>query len=275
MTIFPAPLRNLARAGLRIRVVLTLVLLLGSSSTTLAAGGVHKSWTTFRGIRHEVLNLIGSARKQIWMSTSYFTDGEIVSAVYLARYRGIDVRVLLGRQKSRAYMSRLNYLKKQKTPVYLIPPGFPAVAESSLLVDSTLYLLDTPLDFLTRRRSFTLRQANPKEARRWIDAFAAAMANPVEAIPRRIPLVGRPGATWRQGKPTRPYKGENDGSYNYDRSRSASGSAPADLPRSLPKAIMYQKRLDQKPVKSVENPQDPPATGAPAPATGKPTPPTW
>src|SRR5262249_22068141 len=49
---------------------------------------------SFGKLRLEVLNLIGQSKTRIWLTTDYLTDGEIVSALFVARYRKLDVKVL-------------------------------------------------------------------------------------------------------------------------------------------------------------------------------------
>src|SRR5688572_28404829 len=81
------------------------------------------SFTTFAELRAYMLDAISGASKRIWLTTDYLTDGEIVSALYVARYRKLDVQVLFGRAKANFYMSRLAYLKNQNIPVFLQPPS--------------------------------------------------------------------------------------------------------------------------------------------------------
>src|SRR5690348_2584680 len=69
-----------------------------------------KRYETFSDLRADVLDLISAATQRLWLTTDYLTDGEIVSALYIAQYRKLDVKVLLGRAKANVYMSRLNYL---------------------------------------------------------------------------------------------------------------------------------------------------------------------
>jgi hypothetical protein len=81
---------------------------------------------SFSKMRFEVLNLVGAAKTRIWLVTDYLTDGEVVSALFLARYRKLDVKVLLGKKKAYSYMSRLGYLRQQNIPVYIKPNNFPS-----------------------------------------------------------------------------------------------------------------------------------------------------
>ena len=78
----------------------------------------------FSALRHRLLETIAGARQRVWLTSEYLTDGEIVTALYLAHYRKLDVKVLLGRVKAQSPLSRLNYLKQQKVPVWLLPDSF-------------------------------------------------------------------------------------------------------------------------------------------------------
>src|SRR4051812_1521271 len=67
-----------------------------------------RRFESFSDLRNEVLDYISGATQRIWLVTPYLTDGEIVSALYVAQYRKLDVKVLLGRGKANSYMSRLS-----------------------------------------------------------------------------------------------------------------------------------------------------------------------
>ena len=46
-----------------------------------------KTTANFDELRHNILELIGSGRKRIWLLTDYLGDSEIASALFLANYR--------------------------------------------------------------------------------------------------------------------------------------------------------------------------------------------
>ncbi len=219
------------------------------------------SFTTFSELRAHVLDAISGASKRIWLSTDYLTDGEIVSALYVARYRKLDVQVLLGRAKSNFYMSRLAYLKNQNIPVFLKPPTFKG-DPTALLVDAVLIRLDSDLDFMSKANRFEARVALQDDAQAYAQSFAAAVDQKVPAVPHQIPAVGRPGRynnAYVPANSPRPTTGGTTSSNNYKlpipsgRSGAADASGaytydrvkapkPDDVPAALPKATIWQKR---------------------------------
>lgn len=233
-----------------------------------------KTVDSFAEVRSEVLNAIGAATQRIWLTTDYLTDGEIVSALFIAQYRKIDVQVLLGRAKANYYMSRLNYLKNQNIPVYLKPdtPALKAIGKvSSVLCDDRLLQVDGELDFLARLRRYTLTKSTDATAAAYASAFAAAAAQRVPAVARSLPLVGRPGAhPMAPARATPPAfqppmlrsEGESGpGVYTYKRLKEP---RPPGVPEKLPKTLKSMARpkhdLDAPPPAPTE-----PASAQPSP----------
>ncbi len=198
---------------------------------------------SFHQFRDHLLQLIGAAERQIILSTKFLTDGDISSALYLAQYRKVEVRVLLGRRQVNSYLSRLRYLKAQNIPVYLIPPNFPFQDPTTVLIDNRLFRASVELNSLQKTRAARLQELSPK----WIASFVKAVKESIRsgytANPTPLPMVGRkPGPRPYRGQPSihKPYAGEADGSYNYDRSYSP-GKAPAGIPTRLPKTPLFKK----------------------------------
>lgn len=210
-----------------------------------APGSSLINFATFSDFRNHVLNLIGKAERQIILSTDFLSDGEISSALYLAKYRKVDVRVLLGRRKVNSYLSRLRYLKAQNIPVYLIPPNFAFRDATTMLVDNNLYRASVDLNSLNPKRSAKLQELHPKWIANFVTAVRETMKTGYTANPTPLPMVGRkPGP--RPYNPHKrqpsPYVGEQDGSYNYDRSY-IPRQAPDGVPTTLPKTPLFEKRL--------------------------------
>jgi hypothetical protein len=220
-----------------------------------------KTFNGFSEVRSELLNFMGGAKKRIWLSSNYLTDGDLVSALYIAKYRKLDVQVLLGKRKSNFYMSRLNFLKNQKIPVSIEPRSFPTSGQSAVLVDDNLLVINGDLNFLNKNYKYKSYVASHDYRGEYVTAFAKATSQPIpaRAIPR--PLVGRPRnqnttttatATpstknpWKKPTPTarerfyfRAYG--KDGSYNYDRTAKET-VAPSGVPTRLPSVPLYKKK---------------------------------
>lgn len=240
---------------------------LAQAEAALAQDGqaAAKSLTSFAELRAEVLDAISGASKRVWLVTDYLTDGEIVSALYLAQYRKLDVQVLLGRGKSNNYMSRLSYLKNQNIPVFLKPDTFTPGHPTALLVDERLLLVNGELDFLAKVRQYSVMIASPERRDAFHATFASAVNLRVPAVPHQTPLVGKYNPSSRIYAPaaTSPTGGgkinangtmtssggsgtvfKNDpsprvdasGAYVYDR---AGTPRPSDIPAKLPKAVKW------------------------------------
>jgi hypothetical protein len=226
--------------------------------------------SNFTELRSGLLNLMSAAKQRIWLVSDYLTDGEIVTALYIGQYRGVDVKVLLGKRKSNLYMSRLRYLKNQNIPVYYKPEKFPSGYSSQMLIDGTLYKISGELNFLDKSSAFKIQKATKIELAAYIEEFQKAAGKNAPTIPDTMPLVGTPrhnargeplGASRapvsarervRATPPSRsepaPYVNHGD-TYNYDRNPQ-SRDVPQGLARKLPSKTIAQER-DQNSLKAM------------------------
>ena len=203
-----------------------------------------KAFDSFADLRNELLNDMGGATKRIWIVTDFFTDGELVSALYVAQYRKLDVQVLLGRAKANHYMSRLNYLKNQNIPVFLKPDSLKPGRPTAILCDDKLLLVDGELDFLAKYKKYTVETQEGDAADRFAAAFAAGANLKVPAVARQMPLVGRgvakgrvysPGSAGGAAMSAPTYSAPHEaGVYFYDHKRAPK---PAGVPAKLPKGL--------------------------------------
>jgi hypothetical protein len=206
-----------------------------------------KTYVDFTIMRDDLLKLIGRGKQKVWLATDYLTDGNIVTALYLAKYKDVDVKVLLDGAKSNEYMSRLPFLQKHNTPVFIKPPNILPVAPTLLVVDKETYRLDSALNFMTKQGQFSLVQQSPRKSKELIAAFSTALQAPITAIAKPIPNVGRAGGrnAWAPKPSAAPYQGEKDGSYNYNRS-TTTGSGKGEVSRKLPSVPLWQIKERQK-----------------------------
>lgn len=210
-----------------------------------------KNTANFDELRHNVLELIGSGKKRVWLITDYLTDGDVVSALFLAKYRKVDVKVFLGRDKQNQYLSRLSYLKQQSIPVFTRPEhGF--VAPTLVFVDQKLYTINRDLNSLARIGQTQIAQASPGDVKNFVSWFRDALDYPEAAVLRPEIQAGRSHAPSSSGSrrgspesdtPVSSYNGENDGSYNYDRSN-LSRRVPEGVPTQLPRVPVWQKNRE-------------------------------
>ncbi len=214
-------------------------------------------FVNFSELKNSVVSKISAANARVWLSTDFLTDGDVVGALHLAKYRRVDVQVLLGRSKANAYMSRLGFLKNQEIPTWLKPRNFMPTMQSAILSDNQLFLIDGDLDFMTHRHNFVLRNATPAQAQEFGAAFQSAVAEGLDVKPTPVPSVGRAGTSGRGGKANVPKtlpqnyqaakpnashphvaNGPADQTYKYRRDGHA---RPEGLPQKLPKALKWKE----------------------------------
>lgn len=232
-----------------------------SAQKEIAANAATKEFDGFAAARNEVLAQIGGATKRIRVVTDFLSDGEIVTALYIAQYRKVNVQVLLGQGRATSALSRLNYLKAQNIPVWLRPRGFMQNQPTVLLVDDKLYTLNAELDSMAKHRKFTMIQQPDSSVEGFVESFDTATSTGVSPTPRSTPLVGRPSGRSKTGLPYRPGPdgfepsrnrqngGEHDsasaadpskaGAYRYNRVKE---KPTTGIPTKLPKTTILQDR---------------------------------
>ncbi|MEY4629933.1 MAG: hypothetical protein RIQ81_53 [Pseudomonadota bacterium] len=222
-------------------------------------------FTSFSELKNSIVNKISAASQRVWLATDFLSDGDIVSALHLAQYRKVDVRVLLGRAKANSYMSRLGALKNQNIPTMLKPPGFSPTGQSAILSDNQLYFIDGDLDFMTHRRTFVMRSGTKTESEDFATAFQSAVSEGLDASPSPVPTVGRKPKNSNWGKAYVPPTGdsgsakteprqnpgrrastakplpENGDGEPYRYRRGGQGPRPEGIPNKLPKALKWKE----------------------------------
>lgn len=196
----------------------------------------------FSALRHMLLEAIASAQTRVWLTTEFLSDGEIVTALYLAQYRKLDVKVLLGKRKAQSMLSRLNYLKQQKVPVWLRPDSFKAPTATALLVDNQLFWIDAELDSMSRAKIFEAKPATNENFQSYIRDFSSAAAQEIPAIGATLPMVGRAfsGGRTYDGSSNNHYNTvSKDGAYRYGRKPEP---RPHGVSDKLPKRTKWQER---------------------------------
>jgi len=224
-------------------------LVFASTSSRASEATLLKSYDNFSALRGDILDFISGATSRVWLHSDFLTDGEIVTSLFMAKYRKLDVKVLLGKRKANAYMSRLNYLKNQNIPVFLKPDNFKSNSISAVLSDNELVFIDGELDFMSRYKKFNVYRASDQDTQTFTDAFASAASMEIPAVPNKIPLVGRRNSSGpaaynpSQAKVQAETKTSNDGTYNYGRGRSP---RPQGVPSKLPKETKWRNAPAQE-----------------------------
>lgn len=162
-----------------------------AQSTEKPAAQIKTEFDSFSALRSEILSKIGSASKRVWIVSDFLTDAELVSSLYIAQYRKVEVQVLLGRAKAANILSRLNYLKQVHIPVALRPRGFFAATPSLILIDDQLFAINSELDYLSKSRPFRMTQIRDEDVARFEAGALEAAKNPDVPVAKALPLVGQ------------------------------------------------------------------------------------
>lgn len=164
----------------------------GPLSQDLWAADPKQEFTDFSGLRAELLSKIGGASKRIWLVTDFFSDAEIVSSLFIAQYRKLDISVLLGKDKASNILSRLNYLKQVNIPVSLRPKDFLPKYRTVMLIDNQIFGVNASLDHMNKSGRYTLELLTAEQGQDFENRFseAAKLKNAPQMAP--LPQVGKP-----------------------------------------------------------------------------------
>lgn len=143
-------------------------------------------------LKQALLAELASAKERIWIAGAYMNDGDVASAIYVAKYRKLNVQVLLHPARANSYMSSLRFFKRNNIAVFLQPMSFKMPAPSSWLVDQNLITVDGDLDFLAPRRSYNLNKQSGAPATSFEKEYLSALAAKQNAHLTSIGSVGGP-----------------------------------------------------------------------------------
>lgn len=203
---------------------------------------VRKDFADFNGLRNQLLNLIGRAKQRVVMVTDFLSDGEISTALFLAKYRKLRVTVFLGEKRLNNYLSRVGYLRSQNILTLVRPSSQLFNSPSLLLVDNELFHISRDLNVLLSQEGGRIERLHPKYLRPFQNDFLSRKTIKKRAIPKPLPIVrARPSTSSLRQSPARVYQGEPDGAYNYDKAPSGAHKAPPGLPTQLPKKVKSQR----------------------------------
>jgi hypothetical protein len=201
----------------------------------ISYGQSTRTLDSFASLRAEILTRIGNANSRVWLATNFLTDGEIVTGLYVAKFRHVDVNVLLGSAKAHHFTSRLRYLQDQNIPVSLRPRSFFPAEETVALFDRTLLFVESDLDYTNKLRRITIRETN--DLGDFETKFLNAATGEDRQIPRARPTInaGRASGTGYIYSPP----ANTGGAYRYQNVRER---RPAGVPDKLPRIPIWQKK---------------------------------
>lgn len=214
----------------------------------------------FADLRHNLLDKIGGAKQKVWVASEQLTDGEIVAALSVAKYRQLDVVVLLGKEKMRSYASKFAFLRQNQVSVYEKPSSL-ALGESSVIViDNEVLVVNSALDFLTDRKVLYMQSAAEPIKSQTLSAFRRIRTGYSDNMPvsestsptanGQVAGAKNSGAAPSQfsDRPTESAPGpgvKSDDSSPFTYSRNER-KAPPGVPKKLPNKTVLQLREERQ-----------------------------
>ena len=215
-----------------------------------------RSFESFLEFRTELINLLGESKARIWLFTDYLTDGEIASSLYLAKYRKIDVNIVLGRKRAGSYMSRLSFLKEQNISVFIKNDAFNYSYPSGILIDEKLFNINCPLDFMSMKKPYKIKLASDYETAVFMTAMSKIVKNSTEKRRDKSKKPNNKIISEKTGKNNLVEKNADPKPYNYDLSKTASKTAPEGAPKILPKVLKYEIKSSNKESRGITDSND-------------------
>ena len=151
--------------------LVSIVMWVGVDGSALAAHPVQR-FAVFDKLSDRVVTAINSAEQRVWLVSSFMSDYDISLALYLAVMRKLDVRVVLGQERSQDMLSQYDYLRAQQVVVRLAT----AVGTTVLICDDKMYRINSDLDFLSERRNLVLRNVSQPDIKSY--ALALGVVDP-------------------------------------------------------------------------------------------------
>ena len=210
------------------------ICLLTLTNTNLV--NANESFDKYEGLSHRVMSILGNAKQRVWLRTTYLTDGDVVMGLNMAKFRGLDVRVVLHSKKLKHYMSRYTTLRKQRIPTKV--SGGEWRHKTNILVDDKLYNIQAPMDYRSGVRYIRLKSQTGKPVSLFKDEFAkiskigSFIGSKSTPKLKSKPIVSKPiiRKTKVDGKPSKKV-------YTYSNKKE---KAPRGLPTKLPRKTKWQ-----------------------------------
>jgi hypothetical protein len=189
--------------------------------------------------RAALLERIASSKQRIILSTSYLTDGDVASALYLAKYRKLNVQVRLGAKQQNGYMSRMSFLRQQQINVSVDSRRDDEQYPTRLVADEKIFFYGSDLNFMTAATSFAEVLGTPEDLKSFLSQFEGSSA-------AEVPSSEAKGHNDRSAaqRPTDAASGGND-VFRYDRQQRS--SVNSDMPKQLPRTPLYLRRQQSGP----------------------------
>ena len=111
-----------------------------SSLKLLALGSMEeKGFSDFKELKIYLIELISQAKERIYISTDLFGDPDLASSLFVAKFKKIEVIVLLDARQSSNYRSKVSFFLDNGIPVYSRVKNFHTKYRSLLIIDQRMY----------------------------------------------------------------------------------------------------------------------------------------
>ena len=206
-----------------------------------------EKFESYAVFKDELFAAIGKAKKRVAVVTQYLSDGDLATALYMAKIRGVIVIAVLDSREARKVFSRHNYLARTGVPTYLRKlSGTDMGGSTTVVIDDAAWRLDVHLDDKNSGGVRIDRSASTAD-----EVFAWSSGPGVEQATFQPPPALRkagPGAntSTRLRRRAQPASDTIN-----DENRKQSG---ASIPRRLPRETRSQRLRDSG---TRSNPQSP------------------
>ena len=118
-----------------------------------------RKFNSFDGLRDALLAEIAAAKRRVWLISEFVSDHDIALSLYIAKFRKLDVQVILGRERLAGFLSQHRYLTSHQVPLKVMA----GVYRPTLLVcDKKVLRINSDLDLLSEQRSFSVTRVLAK-----------------------------------------------------------------------------------------------------------------
>ena len=118
-----------------------------------------RKFDNFEGLRDALLTEIGAAKRRVWLISEFVSDHDIALSLYIAKFRKLDVQVILGQERLAGFLSQHRYLASHQVPIKVMA----GVYRPTLLVcDNRVLRINSDLDLFNEQRSFVLSKMQAK-----------------------------------------------------------------------------------------------------------------
>lgn len=105
------------------------------------------TFATYGVFKDKLAEAMRSARTKIFVASQFLSDGDIATALFAAKLRGVRVLVLLDKRESVHFLSRHEYLTRNGVPTFIKPlASLQMEGLSTIAIDEKVWRVDARFD---------------------------------------------------------------------------------------------------------------------------------